>query len=339
MKEVKKSQSLVSQICNWHLICALLLLGLSTVLGQDLDDIVVKIPSSCFMYSTPVGDVSIGDQVDNKNQVLSSEFKPDMRLHSVRACINNDQLNGLTFMLYETDTASTRVLQPAEEEAAPEEGGAEVEEGEDVAQEVDSIPEDGEPEVEPEEKVPLFELETLGYRYGSNCQDVQLPANSFVNYFEVSYDQMTLQIKSAFLNFESVDKAATGEVTASGNWALFGKKSKEDVVKDWFFSPEKQLIGLRGTETATGIASLGVIVYEPACAARSIERAKRLASRITSGSSFQNEDGTLDLSSETDFNFSNPAVTSQVTKTDESIWSFDNPTLVSDVANWSLETP
>ena len=190
-----------------------------------------------------------------------------------------------------------------------------------------------------EVKVPLYELETLGYRYGSNCQDVQLPANSFVNYFEVSYDQMTLQIKSAFLNFESLDRAASGEVTASGNWALFGKKSKEDVVKDWFFSPEKQLIGLRGTETATGIASLGVIVYEPACAARAVERAKRLASRIISGGSFQNEDGTLDLSSETDFNFSNPDVTGQVTKAEESIWSFDNPALVSDVANWAIEPP
>ena len=39
---MKKSKSLVSQILNWHLIAAFSLFGLSTVLGQDLEDIVGK---------------------------------------------------------------------------------------------------------------------------------------------------------------------------------------------------------------------------------------------------------------------------------------------------------
>ena len=30
---------------------------------------------------------------------MSAEFKPDMHLHKIRACVSQDQLNGLTFTL------------------------------------------------------------------------------------------------------------------------------------------------------------------------------------------------------------------------------------------------
>ena len=34
---------------------------------------------------------------------------------------------------------------------------------------------------------PLFEMESLGYRYGSNCLEAEVPSGSYVNYFEVAY--------------------------------------------------------------------------------------------------------------------------------------------------------
>ena len=65
-----------------------------------------------------------------------------------------------------------------------------------------------------------------------------MPVNSFVNYFEVSYDKMSLQIKSAFFNFAKLDqddKIAAG--SEADYRALFGERSTDDEVKDWFFSP------------------------------------------------------------------------------------------------------
>ena len=85
----------------------------------------------------------------------------------------------------------------------------------------------------------LFELETLGYRYGSNCREIRLPANSFVNYMEISYDQVSLQILSAFFNFKKL-KAFEGEaIVVEDSRALLGDRSKEDGTKGWFFTEEK----------------------------------------------------------------------------------------------------
>ena len=145
----------------------------------------MKIPTNCFRYSSPIGNVQMGDPVDNKGQILSNDFLPSMRLRSIRACINKGQLNGLTFMLGALD-----------------------------------------------QDVNWFELETLGYRYGSNCKEVRLPTHSYVNYMEISYDPDTLQILSAFFNFEKLKEGFEGEENQNEEGdiirALLGERGSED---------------------------------------------------------------------------------------------------------------
>lgn len=122
----------------------------------------------------------------------------------------------------------------------------------------------------------------MGYRYGANCEDAEVPPGYFVNYFEVAYDKTSLKIKSAFANFSPID--SNDQTPGDSKIALFGERGPDDGTKGWFFSPTMQLIGLRGTETMTGIAAIGVIIYEEACAISAIEKAILLDAPKSSGS-------------------------------------------------------
>lgn len=94
---------------------------------------------------------------------------------------------------------------------------------------------------------PLFELESLGYRYGNNCQEAEVPADSYVNYFEVAYRADDLTIKQVFANFALLKAPPTitsipedADVGETKNaFALFGESDPEtDLTKGWFFKPE-----------------------------------------------------------------------------------------------------
>jgi len=66
----------------------------------------------------------------------------------------------------------------------------------------------------------------------------------------------------------------------------------------------------------------------------------RIASLKTSGNSFQQEDGTLNLAITDEFSYANPDVTQWTARVEaKSIWRLDNPNLATDVANWSIESP
>ena len=133
-----------------------------------------------------------------------------MHLNMIRACVNAEKLNGLTFTLKSSIDTQVDINDQAI---------------------VD-------PNTNPvtENLATLFELESLGYRYGSDCKDVEVPADSFVNFFEVAYDKTSLQITSAFVNFAPLNPTSGEQGPIKGNIALFGQKGSEDLAKEWFFN-------------------------------------------------------------------------------------------------------
>ena len=139
-----------------------------------------SVPKDCFRFSDTVGNNSKGkSQMSNMGQVLTSEFRYDMRLNKILGCTGSgDSLVGLTFSL------KTTTLNP-----------------------------------------PMsMELDSLGYRYGSNCRAVELLKDQLVSYLEVSYDLNN--VNSFFVK--------TGKNTN----ILFGARQPNDLSKSWSFNSE-----------------------------------------------------------------------------------------------------
>lgn len=58
-----------------------------------------KIPKECFGYSSTMGRRDIGKLVNNMDQILTNEFRYDMRLYKIIRCLASGNLTGLTFVL------------------------------------------------------------------------------------------------------------------------------------------------------------------------------------------------------------------------------------------------
>ena len=65
----------------------------------------LKIPEECFRYSDAYGN-TVGQALNNQDQILSDEFRHDMRLKKILGC-TSDTLLGLTF----TVTSPTKSME------------------------------------------------------------------------------------------------------------------------------------------------------------------------------------------------------------------------------------
>ena len=102
----------------------------------------------------------------------------------------------------------------------------------------------------------MLELQSLGYRYGDDCRSFTIGPDQSVTYLEVSYG--TEGITSFFAKL------------GGGVNILYGTRQVGDSTKGWSFNEENILTGLLGTEDDGGIASLGVLIYQPECANKAL---------------------------------------------------------------------
>ena len=92
-----------------------------------------------------------------------------------------------------------------------------------------------------------LELESLGYRFGTRCNEVQLTGDAAVSYVEVTFGDK--QINSFFAKL------------GKNKNVLFGARQSGDKTKSWKFDEKNVFIGLKGTENSDGITSIGILTY------------------------------------------------------------------------------
>lgn len=136
-----------------------------------------------------MGRRDIGKLVNNMDQILTNEFRYDMRLYKIIRCLASGNLTGLTFVL---GTVGTNPVQ-------------------------------------------TLELESLGFRYGSDCQEVTIPKDQSIVYLEITYNSD--QVTSFF-----------AKLSDSKTNYLYGSRKTGDSTKNWSFNDENLLAGLLGTE-------------------------------------------------------------------------------------------
>ena len=118
----------------------------------------------------------------------------------------------------------------------------------------------------------------------------------------------------------------------------------KDASFDWSFNQENLLIGLWGTESDRGITSLGVLSYDPACANEALgfnvdgQAGNKNYQTGVIMNSEQNADGTYQFATRP-LEFENEELLPSNVASKKQIWSFDNPDLVEDAYEWTIQSP